>query len=493
MGGSVVSPGSGYRPRPVQAFVGGGFRLQTCAAKGRRAACGVSSLRMSVMEKERMAQDFKDVDTRVIGALEKLGSRRLTVADVSSVSGTPVQETEKELLLLSQLTGGKLEVSDDGDIVYTFDNNVRATLMSNSLRASIREQFEKAWPVLFYLIRVSFGAFLFISILTVFAAISIISSSSSDRDRGERRGDYYDSGPGFGMGFFRFDLFDFFYWSSFQSTYYGPQPPKNELNFLEAIFSFVFGDGDPNRGLEDKRWRAVAATIRANNGAVTAEQLAPLLDPPEEGISKSETSVDESYVIPALLRFQGRPEVTPDGDIIYVFPEMAKSGLNVDTVRDTRGQYIEEDEWEFSKGTGTQKFFVVALAILNLTGVVTLGGLLGNPVALRGTSPGLVSTMQALFPLLTAYATTYFTIPVFRWMWQSRENVQIRFRNSVRKAAASLFVQPSEKLRRKEFAARQYATERNVIGDRNMSFSSGVDVTPSDEDVLGQFDRKISS
>mmetsp|Transcript_27265 Transcript_27265/g.106496 ORF Transcript_27265/g.106496 Transcript_27265/m.106496 type:complete len:173 (+) Transcript_27265:293-811(+) len=110
MGGSVLNPRSGNRPRPVQAFVSGGFRLQTSAAKGRRAACGVRSVRMSVMEKERMAQDFKDVDTRVIGALEKLGSRRLTVADVSSVSGTSVQETEKELLLLSQLTGGKLEV-----------------------------------------------------------------------------------------------------------------------------------------------------------------------------------------------------------------------------------------------------------------------------------------------------------------------------------------------------------------------------------------------
>lgn len=30
------------------------------------------------------------------------------------------------------------------------------------------------------------------------------------------------------------------------------------MNFLEAIFSFVFGDGDPNESYEDRRWRLVS-------------------------------------------------------------------------------------------------------------------------------------------------------------------------------------------------------------------------------------------
>ena len=29
------------------------------------------------------------------------------------------------------------------------------------------------------------------------------------------------------------------------------------MNFLEAIFSFVFGDGNPNESYEDRRWRLV--------------------------------------------------------------------------------------------------------------------------------------------------------------------------------------------------------------------------------------------
>ena len=55
--------------------------------------------------------------------------------------------------------------------------------------------------------------------------------------------------------------------------------PPGEMGFLQSCFSFLFGDGDPNGELGRRRARAVAALIRAQGGAVTAEQLAPLLEP----------------------------------------------------------------------------------------------------------------------------------------------------------------------------------------------------------------------
>lgn len=33
-----------------------------------------------------------------------------------------------------------------------------------------------------------------------------------------------------------------------------------EMNFFEAIFSFVFGDGDPNDDFDEKRWKMVSET-----------------------------------------------------------------------------------------------------------------------------------------------------------------------------------------------------------------------------------------
>ena len=53
---------------------------------------------------------------------------------------------------------------------------------------------------------------------------------------------------------------------------------SREMTFIESVFAFVFGRGDPNDDMEHRRWRAVSALLRVNRGAVFAEQVAPFLD-----------------------------------------------------------------------------------------------------------------------------------------------------------------------------------------------------------------------
>eukprot|EP00967_Tisochrysis_lutea_P029251 scaffold34147_cov30-Tisochrysis_lutea.AAC.3 len=78
--------------------------------------------------------------------------------------------------------------------------------------------------------------------------------------------------------------------------------------------------------------RAAAALIRAEGGAVTAEQLAPLLTPtalPPESLtdltSSDTTIVNEGWVTEALVRLGGEPIVTgvlwtqADGDGLCSF------------------------------------------------------------------------------------------------------------------------------------------------------------------------------
>ena len=95
---------------------------------------------------------------------------------------------------------------------------------------------------------------------------------------------------------------------------------------IESIFSYVFGDGDPNRGLEDEQLRRAAQIIRESGGAVAAEQLSTILDPPDLALLTALDSnadgvggavVDEQWMMPALVKLGGRPEVTDDGDIVY--------------------------------------------------------------------------------------------------------------------------------------------------------------------------------
>ena len=146
------------------------------------------------------------------------------------------------------------------------------------------------------MVRVSFGTALVASVMLVYAAIMAL-LSSSNRDNDDRRS--YRS-PTFYIS--PFDIF----W--YMDPYYNrrrreAQLMGEEMNFLEAIFSFVFGDGDPNAEYEEDKWQKVGAMITTSGGVVTAEQLAPYLDPPADwkpaGMSDSAV-VEEGFVLPVL-------------------------------------------------------------------------------------------------------------------------------------------------------------------------------------------------
>ena len=66
--------------------------------------------------------------------------------------------------------------------------------------------------------------------------------------------------------------------------------------------------------------------IQHKGGVVTAEELAPYLDVPPAGKDSESIVVDESYVVPALVRFGGSPEVDKDNNLIYRFPSLQKTG-----------------------------------------------------------------------------------------------------------------------------------------------------------------------
>ncbi len=62
--------------------------------------------------------------------------------------------------------------------------------------------------------------------------------------------------------------------------------------------------------------------IAAKGGVVTAEEMAPYLDLPKGGAQPD----DEGYVVPALVKFGGHPEVDDRGNLLYTFPDLQKSG-----------------------------------------------------------------------------------------------------------------------------------------------------------------------
>jgi hypothetical protein len=253
----------------------------------------------------------------IINAVE--ANPTTTVTDVAAAAGVSLSQAKRDLTTLAAISRADLAVTEDGELLYKFPSNLNAVLAQNSAKFKALKVWRQVWPALFWLVRVSFGLALLASLVAIFSTIFFLqTSSSSDNDR--RRDD-----RGFGGGLSWYwgpSPFDFLYYRPYGTYGYYDRDPE-EMGFLESVFSYVFGDGNPNAKLEEKRLQLAANMIRSQKGAVTAEQLAPFCDDaPDPTLSTSSLYVDESFVLPIVSALNGEPVVTEEGDIVYVFPEL---------------------------------------------------------------------------------------------------------------------------------------------------------------------------
>ena len=103
-------------------------------------------------------------DTKVIQACEqvmkaqsKKKNSAVIASDVAAKAGVSLSQARQDLSTIATLTGGDIAVSQDGELLYTFPSNIRGVMSSNSKRFQALQLWEKAWPRLFYGIRVSMG------------------------------------------------------------------------------------------------------------------------------------------------------------------------------------------------------------------------------------------------------------------------------------------------------------------------------------------------
>ena len=408
----------------------------------------------------------------IMQAVEKLGYR-VTVGDVVTQAGLNVVEANQSLLALASDAGGHLQVADSGDIVYLFPQNFRAILRNKYFRLRLQEWWKKVWSVLFYLIRTSFLIFLIVSITLIIIAIYIITTSANSDRNGNNRGNSFGGG-----GFFYFPNLFWYLSPNYDAHYQERRQERREesnLNFFEAVFSFLFGDGNPNANLEERRWQEIATVIRNNRGAVVAEQIAPYLD----DIGQGYTREYEDYMLPVLTRFNGQPGVSPQGQIVYYFPE-----LQVSAVKKRRyaiSDHLEEFLWRFSAASSGQIMLSAGLGVLNFVGALVLGSLLkdGTVAAQLG---GLVAFVQGIYWLLLAYGAGFLGIPLLRYFWIRWRNRQIGDRNRDRLSRARILASPDAALQQKIDYAQQFATEK-VIGKEDLVYSSETDLL--DQEVEG--------
>ncbi|MBW4496442.1 MAG: hypothetical protein KME26_25865 [Oscillatoria princeps RMCB-10] len=422
------------------------------------------------------------VNPAIMTAVEQLGYR-VTTGDVASRAGLELNLAERGLLALASDAGGHLQVAETGDIVYLFPKDFRTILRSKYLQLQLKEWWEKVWRILFYLIRISFGIVLLLSILLIFLAIAVIIISANSSKDSDRRSDSRSSGGMIFMPHFWFgpDWYWFLSWD-YNSPHPHRQSETRDMNFLESVYSFLFGDGNPNAGIEERRWQDIATAIRNSKGAAVAEQIAPYLDDLGAGFGKEY----EEYMLPVLTRFNGRPEVSPEGQIVYHFPDLqtAAQARHPQPV----SPYLEEIPRRFSKATSGQLMLAAGLGILNFVGGLVLGSLLkdGTVAAQLG---GLVAFAQSTYWLLLGYGTAFLAVPLIRYFWIQWKTRQIEARNQTRQERADILTQPDETLQKKLAFARRFAAER-IISSQDVTYTTETDLIEQEIEQSAKIDAE---
>lgn len=414
--------------------------------------------------------------TVVMEAVEKL-NYRVTIGDVAAQSGLDLNTAQREVLALASETGGNIQVAESGEIAYKFAPNFRQVLVSRSFWLQVNEWLKGVWKWVFYAIRISFGILLVVSILIVVlgiiaATIAIQSQGRSDNDRNDRRSDNRGGGGGFFfLGGWGNPLGNPFI--MFAPDYYEPQRLRqrdpDEMNFLESVFSFLFGDGNPNADLDERRWREVASMIRSHNGVVIAEQIAPYLD------ETSRLEGDEYFVIPVLSKFNGFPEVSDAGTLAYKFPELQK--VASERKAKTSGSYLQEKIWKFSQAPQGKIALSIGLGIFYLVSALVLSNLLQNPrLATTLNSGGFLGLVNASMGFLLGYAVLFLSTPAVRYFVLQFLNGGIRDRNQKRSVNAQKIQNPSADLKEKLDFARTFATKQEVIDQNNLAYTTEEDL-----------------
>lgn len=413
---------------------------------------------------------------QIIKAINDL-KLKVTPSDVAAKTGLPILHVTSELNRIATDTNAHLQVSEQGDIAYKFNPNIEGAYMAQGLRRVMDRIGSKTLSILFFLVRISFGIMLIVSLIVVSVLIVfffiIISQRGGSNDS---HGDGLFGGHGGGFHFSFFDyliLRDLMYWgtaSAYRSRYRLDEPTvrrPDQGNFLFNVFSFLFGDGNPNQNLEERKWAMVAKVIQNSGGVVTSEQLAPYT-----GADPN----DEDAVLPVLTRFDGRPEVTDKGNIVYAFPSLTVTTL--DSELTSLPSYLNEWKWKFSNVDDGGLVPVYILGGLNFFGSFFLLFTAMNPYVYTEMGRQMTNPMHGFLPLiivLLTYGALFLVVPAVRYLIQTNLNVKIDNRNEKRARNAALLQAPPDQLLQKLAEAQTMKMDRRILTDDNAIYDTRKD------------------
>lgn len=367
----------------------------------------------------------------VLGAIKK-SRGRVTVGDVVSATGMPRAETEATLRKLLETRRGHLEVGETGTLVYRFDPKLLKrddepllSRMATRSWAAFREAF-KVWIVLMLVV------YFVVFVVLLIAAFVASQSKGGDRSRGRGFGLGHRRGGGF-PGFW----FWYFFWRpgwGWRRPYYGRRweqrygraQGEEKVPFVKRVFAFVFGPDVPHPTQLQKD-RSVVRLIRARRGVLNATELVQ-----HTGLPLHQAEEEMGRIMGA---YDGDVRVTPDGGMVYIFPELMVSagGRVSEKEPDPSWRRLEPAE-SWTGNDSKSNAMIGGMNAFNLVAAISAPWFIfpqlgfGGPLAWIG-----------LVWLPAGFSTLFFVIPLLRYFGVRRRNRKRQERNLRKILLAQVF------------------------------------------------------
>jgi hypothetical protein len=217
------------------------------------------------------------------------------------------------------------------------------------------------------------------------------------------------------------------------------QKKENSRMMHKAVFSFVFGEDDPNKGFEDNENKAVISYIQANRGVISlAEYMA---------FSGKDSMEANEAILAFCSKYSGSPEVTEEGTLVFRFDDLLLRA-NTNSFSELSPPVKQLKTFSFNKKS-MNGWFIVINAVNLIFGSYFLynavnTGLLVTDVQLQAASylygfthiimgaftqnpPALIGALLGIVPAV--FSVLFWLIPAVRKYTENKENESIKFSN----------------------------------------------------------------
>lgn len=351
---------------------------------------------------------------QILTSLRRLDGRA-TVGDVVADTGLVADAARGGLKALLESHRGHLEVSDSGELVYSFERGM-IERGSEPWLARVQRTFK----------RVVTGAFkasivvMLVAYFIIFVALVIAAIFASQRG-GDSRGGWGGRGRG-GLGLD--PVLWYWLWGPrwrIGRPYYGHRWERtldrdDRVPFYKKVFAFVFGPDRPTptaRQLD----RGALRLIRARNGVLTTAELVE-----HTGATLPEA---ESEMGRLLGAYDGEAVASPNGEVVYAFPGLMASVDNRRSLREPNPTWLRlEPPRPLTGNTKGANAAVAGMNLFTMLASATAPWFIFPRLGLSGPAAfiGLV-----LVPL--AFSVLFFSGPAVRSVGVLLENRKRRARN----------------------------------------------------------------